>query len=72
LKKKNFKKEKIFVVVSDVVSRGLLSHLRPLHLALGPNRKMVVFSWSFDWKSGYNLSVLIIWMTCWAFGFKSY
>jgi len=27
--------------VSDVTSGGLLGHLGPLHLALGPNRWMV-------------------------------
>jgi len=53
-------------------SRGLLSHLGPLCLALGPNRQMVVFRWSFYWKLGYNPSLLILWMTCWGFGFKSY
>jgi len=26
----------------------------------------------FYWKLGYNLSLLILWMTCWCFGFKSY
>jgi len=42
--KKDFKKKKIFVVwecgfyVSDVIRGGLLGHLGPLHLALGPNR----------------------------------
>ena len=30
-------------VVSDVISGGLLDYLGPLHLALGPHRKMVVF-----------------------------
>jgi len=30
-------------VVSDIISGGLLGHLGPLHLALGPNRWMVVF-----------------------------
>jgi len=40
----NFKKKKIFVVrecgffVGDVIHGGLLGHLGPLHLALGPNR----------------------------------
>jgi len=33
---------------------------------------MVVFSWKFDWKLGYNPSLLIPWMTCWGFWFKSY
>jgi len=33
--------------VSDVISGGLLGHLGPLCLALGPNRLMVVFSWFF-------------------------
>jgi len=27
---------------------------------------------SFYWKLGYNPSLLILWMTCWGFGFKSY
>jgi len=26
----------------------------------------------FYWKLGYNPSLLILWMTCWGFGFKSY
>jgi len=30
--------------VSDVISGGLSGHLDQLQLALGPNRKMVVFS----------------------------
>jgi len=29
--------------VSDAISRGLLGHLGPLHLALGSNHEMVVF-----------------------------
>jgi len=33
---------------------------------------VVVFRWSFYWKLGYNPSILILWMTCWGFGFKSY
>ena len=33
---------------------------------------MVVFWWSFYWILGYNPSLLILWMTCWGFGFKSY
>jgi len=33
---------------------------------------MVVFRWSFYWKLGYNPSLLLLWMTCWDFGFKSY
>jgi len=32
---------------------------------------VVVFRWSFYWKLGYNPSLLIHWMTCWGFGFKS-
>jgi len=35
--KKNFFEGCEFVV-SDVISGGLLGHLGPLHLALGPNR----------------------------------
>jgi len=38
---------------------------------LGANRWVVVFRWSFYWKLGCNPSVLILWMTCWGFGFKS-
>ena len=40
----------------------------------GPGRQsyMVVFCWSFYWKLDYNPSLLILWMTCWGFGFKSY
>jgi len=26
----------------------------------------------FYWKLGYNPSLLILWMTCWGFSFKSY
>jgi len=57
--------------VSDVISGGLLGHLGPLFLALGANRYVVVFCWRFYWKLGYNLSLLILWMTCWGFRFKS-
>jgi len=57
--------------VSDVISGGLLGHLGPLRLALGTNRLVVVFHSSFYWKLGYNPSLLIFWMTCWSFGFKS-
>ena len=57
--------------VSDVMSRGLFGHLGPLCLALGANHLVVVFRWSFYWKLGYNPSLLILWMTCWGFGFKS-
>jgi len=48
-------------VVSDVISRAFFGHL---HLALGANHWMVVFRWSFYWKLGYNLSLLILWVTC--------
>jgi len=57
--------------LSDVISGRLLGHLGPLRLALGPNHQMVVFRWSFYWKLGYNPGLLILWMTCWRFGFKS-
>jgi len=57
--------------VSDVISGGLLGHLSPLCLALGTNRLVVVFRWSFYWKLGYNPSLLILWMTCWGFGFEN-
>jgi len=33
--------------VSDIISGGLLGHLGPLWLALGANRYVVVFCWSF-------------------------
>jgi len=33
--------------VSDVISGGILGHLGPLCLALGANRNVVVFRWSF-------------------------
>jgi len=58
--------------VSDVKSGGLLGHFGPLCQALGANHQVVVFRWSFYWKLGYNLSLLILWVTCWGFGFKSY
>ena len=58
--------------VSDVISGGLLGHLGPLYLDLGPNHSMAVFCWSFHRKLGYNPSLLILWMTCWVFSFKSY
>jgi len=57
---------------SDVISGGLLGHLGPLCLALGTNRYVVVFCWTFYWKLGYNPSLLILWMICWGFGFKNY
>jgi len=38
--------------VSDVKSGVLLGHFDPLHLALGLNRQMAVFHWSFYWKLG--------------------
>jgi len=58
--------------VSDVISGGFLGHLGPIFLALGPNRQMVAFRWSFSWKLSYNRSLLILWMTCCGFRFKSY
>jgi len=58
--------------VSNIICGGLLGHLGPLCLALGANRQVVVFRSSFYWKLGYNPSLLILWMTCWGFGFKSY
>jgi len=58
--------------VSDIISGGLLGHLGPLYLALGANRYMVVFRLRFYRKLGYNLSLLLLWMTCCGFGFKSY
>jgi len=70
--KKNFLVGWCRFFVSNVTSRGLTGHLGPLYLALGANRKMVVFRWSFYWKLSYNPSLLILWMTCWGFGFKSY
>ena len=57
--------------LSDVISGGLLAHLCPLCLALGANCLVGVFRWSFYWKLGYSPSLLILWMTCWGFGFKS-
>ena len=38
----------------------------------GPKLLMIVFCWSFYWKLGYNMSLLILWMTCWGFGFRNY
>ena len=38
----------------------------PGHQPLGGS-----ISLSFYWKLGYNPSLLILWMTCWGFGFKS-
>jgi len=58
--------------VNNVISGWLLGHLGSLCLALGANRQVVVFRWSFYWKLSYNPSLLILWMTCWGFGFKSY
>jgi len=58
--------------VSDITSGGLLGHLGPLCLALGANRLVVEFRFSFYWKLGHNPSLLILWMTCWGFRFKSY
>jgi len=43
-KKKKFGDWVVRFFVSDVISGGLSGHLDQLHLALGPNRKMVVFS----------------------------
>jgi len=57
--------------VSDVISVGLLGRLGPLCLALGANCEVVVFHLRFYLKLGYNQSLLILWMTCWGFGFKS-
>jgi len=70
--KKNFLVGGCGFFVSDVISGGLLHHLGPLHLALGSNSSMAVFRLSFYWKLGYNPSLLILWMTCWGFRFKSY
>jgi len=58
--------------VSDVISGGLLGHLGPLCLDLVANRQVVVFRWSLYWNLCYNPSLLIHWMTCWGFRFKSY
>jgi len=33
----------LWIFVSDIISGGLLGHLGPLHLALGPNHQKVVF-----------------------------
>ena len=33
--------------MSDVISGGLLSHLGPLHLALGSNHSIVAFRWQY-------------------------
>jgi len=60
----------VWVFVSGIISGGHLGHLSPLCLALGTNHYVVVFRWSFYWKLGYNPSLLILWMTCWGFGFK--
>jgi len=57
--KKNFLLGGCGFFVSDVISGGLLGHLGPLCLALGTNRQVVVFRWSFYWKLGYNPSLLI-------------
>jgi len=62
--KKNFLLGGCRLFASDVISGGLLSHVGPLCLALGANREVVVFHWSFYWKLGYNPSLLILWMTC--------
>jgi len=70
--KKNFLLGRCAFFVSDIINGGLLGHLGPLCLALGANRYKVVFRLSFYWKLGYSLSLLILWMTCWGFGFKSY
>jgi len=59
-------------LVSDVIS-GVVSDLfGSLHLALGPNCHTVIFRSSFCWKLGKNPSLLILWMTCWGFMFKTY
>jgi len=69
---KNFLLGGCGLFVSDVISGGLVGHLDQLHLALGANRYMVVFRWWCYWILDYNPSLLILWMTCWVFGFKSY
>ena len=38
--------------VSDVIGGVVLGLFGPLHLALGPNRYMVVFHSHFNWKLG--------------------
>jgi len=43
--KKNFGFQ---IFLSDVISGVLLGHFGPLHLALGSNRKMVLFCSSFS------------------------
>jgi len=70
--KKNFLLGGCGLFVSDIINGGLLRHLRPMCLVMGANRQVLVFRWSFYWKLGYNLNLLILWMTCWGFRFKSY
>ena len=56
---------------------GLWHYLQRLNI----NRRVFIFLllwWlrisaaHFNWKQGYSLSLLKLWMTCWGFGFKSY
>jgi len=58
--------------VCDVISGGLLGR-PPWPTLPGPGCQLLGGSilLKFFWKLGYNPSLLILWMTCWDFRFKS-
>ena len=57
---------------SCLLKRCGKSHSKDAASLLVCGKSSCVFCWSFYWKLGYNPSLLILWMTCWGFGFKSY
>jgi len=54
------------------MSEVLISHCIDLQQGFVDVHDTKVFRLSFYWTLGYNLSLLILWMTFWGFGFKNY
>ena len=63
----------LHIFVSDVITKGLLGHFAwPTSPGPGPKPLDGSTLLKFLFKTGYNLSLLILQMTCWGFGLKSY
>ena len=60
--------------VSDVIRGGLLGHFGPLSSGPGPKPLDggILLKFGILLKLGLYPSLLILWMTCWGFEFKSY
>ena len=69
---KNFLVRGCRFFVSNVISAGLLRHLAHFTWPWAQTIRWQYFSEVCYWKLGYNLSLLILWMTGWGFAFKSY